>query len=215
MTATSTDAKPKITRTPVIHETARVRDCEIGEYVEIHEFVRVRDSSVGDYSYLLEHVSLLNTDIGRFCAVAAMTRMGAPNHPYTRVSQHRFTYTPEYYWPEQQRDREFFADRGADRVRVGHDVWFGHATTVLPGVTIGTGAVVAAGAVVTRDVAPYTIVAGVPARALKPRFEPRIAERLMAIAWWDWPSERIVAALEDFRALPVEAFIERYEARGA
>lgn len=206
----ATLAEPKITKAPVIHATARVRDSVIGAYVEIHEFARIRDSSVGDYSYLQEHVSLLNADLGRFCAIAAMTRMGAPNHPYQRVSQHRFTYTPEYYWPELQRDHEFFADRGADRVRLGNDVWCGHGATLLPGVDVGHGAVIAAGAVVTRDVAPYTIVAGVPARILKPRFPAEIAERLIQIGWWDWSGERLVAALADFRALPVEAFVEKH-----
>lgn len=201
---------PKITRTPVVHETASVRDSEIGDYVEIHEHVRVRDCRVGSYSYLLEHVSLLNTDMGRFCAIAAMTRMGAPNHPYARVSQHRFTYTPEYYWPDEKRDAAFFADRGSDRVRVGNDVWCGHGVTILPGVTVGDGAVVAAGAVVTKDVAPYTIVAGVPSRLIKRRFDAQAAERLQRLAWWNWSDDRIQTAMLDFRSLSVEAFLDKH-----
>lgn len=202
---------PKITRTPVIHETARIRESRIGDFVEIHEFARVRDSVVGDYSYLQEYVALLNTDMGRFCAIAAMTRMGAPNHPYTRVTQHRFTYTPEYYWPDAERDAAFFANRRADRVKVGNDVWCGHGVTILPGVTVGDGAVCAAGAVVAKDVAPYTIVAGVPARVVKHRFDQRSAERLQALAWWSWSDDAIRAALRDFRDLPVAAFLDKYE----
>jgi phosphonate metabolism protein (transferase hexapeptide repeat family) len=207
-----TQPRPKITRTPVLHPTARIRDSKIGNYVEIHECVNVRDSTVGNYSYLQEYVGLLNTELGRFCAVAAMTRMGAPNHPYTRVTQHRFTYTPEYYWPEKQRDTAFFAERGADRVVVGNDVWFGHGATVLPGVTIGDGAVIAAGAVVTKDVAPFTIVGGVPARQIKRRFDQRSADRLQRLAWWNWDDDRIAGAVDDFRALPVAAFLDKHGA---
>jgi phosphonate metabolism protein (transferase hexapeptide repeat family) len=203
--------QPKITRNPVIHPTARVRDALIGNYVEIHEFAQVRDSTVGDYSYLQEYVALLNTDLGRFCAVAAMTRMGAPNHPYTRVTQHRLTYTPEYYWPEKKRDAAFFADRAADRCVVGNDVWFGHGVAVLPGVTVGDGAAIAAGSVVTKSVAPYTIVAGVPARQIKRRFDERNAERLQRLAWWNWDDSRIAEAVEDFRDLPLEAFLEKHD----
>lgn len=76
--------------------------------------------------------------------------------------------------------------------------------------TIGHGAVVAGGAIVTRDVAPYMIVAGIPAVPLRARFDARTADRLMALAWWDWPHDRLRAALEDFRKLSAEAFLERY-----
>ncbi len=73
----------------------------------------------------------------------------------------------------------------ADKVTVGHDAWIGHGALLMPGVTVGTGAVIGAGAVVTRDVEPYTVVVGVPARPLRRRFGPEVAEALLAIAWWD------------------------------
>jgi hypothetical protein len=81
---------------------------------------------------------------------------------------------------------------------------------VRPEVTIGAGAVVATGAVVTKDVPPYMVVAGVPAVPLRERLPAAVAERLLALAWWDWPHERLRAALPDFRSLPAEAFLERY-----
>ena len=211
MTVTAEVTQPKITRVPQIHPTARIRNSGIGDFVEIHDFVQVRDSDVGAYSYLQEYVSVLNATVGKFCAVAAMSRIGAPNHPYQRVTQHRFSYVPEYYWEGQKRDAAFFADRGADRCTVGNDVWIGHGATVLPGNAIGDGAVIAAGAVVTHDVDPYTIVGGIPARLIKRRFEQRVADRLSALAWWNWSDERIRKSVADFQALPPEAFLEKHE----
>jgi phosphonate metabolism protein (transferase hexapeptide repeat family) len=214
MSAIASATSPKITRASVIHDTARIQDASIGDYVELHEHVQVRNAVIGDYTYLQEYVSVLNADVGRFCAVAAMCRIGAPNHPYLRAAQHRFTYTPEYYWPQLQRDHAFFAARAADRVRVGHDVWFGHGATALPGVVIGDGAVVAAGSVVTRDVAPYSIVAGVPARPIKARCTPDVATRLQAIGWWHWSGDRLASALADFQSLSIEAFVAKHDGGG-
>ena len=81
---------------------------------------------------------------------------------------------------------------------------------VKPEVTLGDGAVVAAGAVVTKEVAPYTVVAGTPAKPLRPRQSPKIAERLIALVWRDWPHTVQRQALDDFRSLGAEAFLERY-----
>jgi hypothetical protein len=94
---------------------------------------------------------------------------------------------------------------------IGPDTWLGHGVIVKPEVTIGAGAVIASGAVVTKDVPPYMIMAGVPAQPLRARFAPGVADRLMALAWWDWPHDRLRKALTDFRSLRAEAFLEKYQ----
>ncbi|MBV8663009.1 MAG: acetyltransferase, partial [Hyphomicrobiales bacterium] len=114
--------------------------------------------------------------------------------------------------PDATREEAFFDWRRDNAITIGHDVWIGHGATVTPGVSIGNGAVIGAGAVVTRDVAPYTIVAGVPARPIKERFAAKVGERMDALAWWDWPHAQLREALEDFRTLSAEAFLEKHGA---
>ncbi len=202
-------ARPKIAET-VIHPSVRLRETRIGRCCEVLERSALEYASLGDFSYLGHDCQVADATIGKFCAIAAHVRIGPPNHPMDRPSLHRFTYCPEYYDATKARDAGFFADRRAARVTIGNDVWIGHGVTVLAGVTVGDGAVLAAGAVVARDVAPYAIVGGVPARLIRPRFAPDIAARLAAIAWWDWPFEVVMERLAAFQSDDVVAFCDRY-----
>ncbi|WP_426421985.1 DapH/DapD/GlmU-related protein [Bradyrhizobium genosp. A] len=202
--------RPKIAET-IIHDTVRQREAQIGRRCEILSHTRIEYAVLGDYSYLGENCDVADAVIGKFTAIANSVRIGAPNHPMGRPSQHRFTYVPEYYEATTTRDRDFFADRRGDRVIVGNDVWIGHAAILLPGVSVGDGAVIAAGAVVSRDVAPYTIVGGVPARPIRKRFDESVAESLRRIAWWDWPDELIFERLADFRSEAIDEFCRRYD----
>jgi phosphonate metabolism protein (transferase hexapeptide repeat family) len=118
------------------------------------------------------------------------------------------TYRKADYGFAEEDEKEFFDWRRAARVTLGHDVWLGHGALIMPGVTVGTGAVVGSGAVVTKDVAPYSIVVGVPAKPLRERFPAEIAEKLLAIAWWDWPRELLEERFADFNDM--DAFLEKY-----
>lgn len=195
---------------PVIHPSARVRACRFGRYTEIGARTSVIETELGDYSYVVNDGDLIYTRIGKFCSIAAHVRINPGNHPMERASQAHFTYRASQYWPGETDEEAFFDRRRSRPVTISHDVWIGHGVVVLPGRTIGTGAVIGAGAIVTRDVAPYTIVIGNPAGPVRRRFDAPVAERLEALAWWDWDHERLRRALPDFRALGIEAFLEKH-----
>lgn len=209
MHSTAQENRPKIAET-VIHPTATIRDSSIGKCCEILADTSLHTVDLGDYSYLGPRCMVGDATIGKFCAIAAEVRIGAPNHPMDRPSMHRFTYCPEYYSADAVRDVSFFEQRKQDRAIIGNDVWIGHGVIVLPGVTVGDGAVLAAGAVVTKDVEPYTVVGGVPAKFIRERFTRATAEKLASIAWWDWPFETIMERLADFQSSDIEAFCERW-----
>lgn len=194
----------------VIDPSVRMRETQIGAQCEVLAETYIEYSELGDFSYLGEHCCVADAQIGRFTAIANHVRIGAPNHPMDRASQHRFTYCPEYYDAQAERDNGFFADRRADRVIIGNDVWIGHGVIVLPGLKVGDGAVLAAGAVVTKEVPPYTIVGGVPAKVIRARFAADIAAQLQAIAWWNWPLEKLMANLADFQSSDLRAFCQRH-----
>jgi hypothetical protein len=170
---------------------------------------------MGDYSYVVNDSQIAYATIGKFCSIAALTRINPGNHPMHRASQAHFTYRASAYFAGEADDADFFDWRRSHRVHIGHDVWIGHGAIVLPGRNIGTGAVVAAGAIVTKDVPAYAIVAGNPARIIRRRFPDEITSRLAALAWWDWSHEALRRALPDFRKLAIDDFLTKYEASTA
>ncbi|WP_299615679.1 DapH/DapD/GlmU-related protein [uncultured Tateyamaria sp.] len=196
---------------PFIHPECEITDSSFGAYVEIGKGSRVNNSRFGDYSYCDRYADIANAQIGKFANIAAFARIGATDHPLHTAACHHFLYRSDDYWDNAGRDEDFFAHRRSRTAQIGHDTWIGAGAMIKPEVTLGDGAVVAAGAVVTKDVEPYSIVAGTPAKVLRVRQPPEIAERLIALAWWDWSHEDIRQALPDFRSLAAEAFLEKYE----
>ncbi|WP_413992259.1 chloramphenicol acetyltransferase [Labrys okinawensis] len=198
---------------PSVHLTAELHEAKLGAYCEVGARTFLHEVTIGDYSYVVNDSQITYTTIGKFCSIAAMTRVNPGNHPMNRASQAHFTYRAGIYFPGETDEAEFFEWRRQHHVHIGHDVWIGHGAIVLPGRNIGTGAVVAAGAIVTKDVAAYTIVAGNPARPVRQRFSDDIAARLARLAWWDWDHESLRAALPDFRKLSTEEFLAKYESQ--
>ena len=146
--------------------------------------------------------------IGRFCAIGSGVRfiMNGANHAMTGFSTYPFNIFGNG-WEEGFDFGTIKAGIRGDTV-VGNDVWIGESVTIMPGVVIGDGAILASKAVVAKDVAPYTIVAGNPAQPIRPRFDDETVARLLAVAWWNWPTDKITRNLDAIRG----ADIDRLEA---
>lgn len=198
-------------KSPFFHPDCEITDSTFGAFVEIGKGSRVNNAHFGDYSYCDRYTDIANAQIGKFANIAAFSRIGATDHPLHTASCHHFLYRSGDYWDDAGSDQAFFEHRRSRTAYIEHDTWIGAGAMIKPEVTLGHGAVVASGAVVTKDVDPYTIVAGTPAKPLRLRQPREIADRLIALAWWDWEHHALRAALDDFRALSAEAFLEKYE----
>ncbi len=199
----------QLSETPTVHETARVADSTLGRWTEVGARTTIVESTMDDYSYIVNDGNVIYTTIGKFCSIAAQVRLNPGNHPTWRASQHHFSYRAAAYDLGED-DAEFFQWRRAHAVSIGNDVWICHGALVMPGVRVGTGAIIASAAVVTKDVDPYTVVAGVPAKPIKRRFPKDLADKLMDLEWWNWSHQQLRDRLGDFQTLTTEAFVEKW-----
>jgi acetyltransferase-like isoleucine patch superfamily enzyme len=182
-----------------IHRGARVdrgsRFC--GKNV-LFENVRVVDSCMGRHSYLQEGSLLFKTDVGNFCSLGMRAAIGLPGHALEYVSSH-----PAFF-PEATPLVETFVaaveTACTHRTNVDHDVWIGHGAVVMQGVSLGTGCVIGAGAVVTKDVEPYMIVGGVPARSIRKRFPEDVCQGLLETRWWDLSDTQLRRCASSFQS---------------
>jgi phosphonate metabolism protein (transferase hexapeptide repeat family) len=197
-----------LTEKPAIDPSAILQNVTLGKYNEIAADVKLMESQLGDYSYIMERSDIIYSHIGKFTNIASDVRINPGNHPLEWVSQHHFLYRLQHYGFADRDNESFFNWRRLQQVSIGHDVWIGHKAIVLPGIRIGNGAVIAAGAVVSRDVSPYAIVAGIPAKPLRKRFPRAIRQSLEEIAWWDWSYNTLKERLPDF--YDIRRFIQLY-----
>lgn len=163
---------------------ASVAGCDFGNYNSLHEGVRLCNVTMGDFSYVSTNSQITNATIGKFVSIGPEVICGLGKHPSRGfVSVHPVFYSPtpqvQITFASQLHFNEF------SPIEIGNDVWLGARAIILDGIKIGHGAIVGAGAVVTKDVPPYAIVGGVPAKILRFRFEPDVIVTLLASKWWD------------------------------
>lgn len=165
--------------------SAQVYNCQFGYNNIIYENVSLINCLIGDYTYIGGSCKLSNTCVGKFCSLGPELWIGGlPSHPLNLKSTYPGLYAkdsryygikPEYQYNQLERKP----------VKIGNDVWIGARAMILDGVTIGDGAVIAAGAVVAKDIPPYAIVGGVPAKIIKFRFDEERINELLLSEWWN------------------------------
>jgi acetyltransferase-like isoleucine patch superfamily enzyme len=183
-----------------------LRNTKFGNSVYLGDHVVLINSSIGDHSYVNGHASIKNTTIGKFCSIASGVKIVLGAHPTNLISLHPAFYAinkPMETFADQQYFNEYA------KVAIGNDVWIGEDAIIPGGITIGDGAVIASRAVVTKDVAPYSVVGGVPARHLKFRFDEARIKDLLAIKWWDKDEQWL---RENFKLfLDVNTFFDHFK----
>lgn len=168
----------------------------VGDYTMYNDFVN--DPTEFEKNNVLYHYPI-NGDrliIGKFCSIACGAKFlfNSANHSLTSLSTYPFPIFFEEWGLERAQVTRAWDHKGD--IVIGNDVWIGYEAVILAGVTIGDGAIIGTRAVVTKDVPPYTIVGGVPAKPIRKRFPDDIIAALLALRWWNWPEERIAGCLD-------------------
>ena len=164
---------------------------EVGDYTIYNDFVNdPRDFEKNNvlYHYPINRDRLV---VGKFCSIACGARFlfNSANHTLASLSSYPFPLLFEEWGLEKKNVADAWDNKGD--IVVGNDVWIGYGAVILAGGTVGGGAVIGSRAVVTRDIPPYTIVGGVPARTIRKRFDDTVIARLLDLRWWDWPEEAV------------------------
>lgn len=181
---------------------------EVGDYTIYNDFVSdplLFEQNNVLYHYPISHERLI---IGKFCSIACGAKFlfNCANHTLKSLSTYTF---PLFYgdWDLEKSDVATAWDNKGDIV-IGNDVWIGYEAVIMAGVHIGNGAIIAARAVVTKDVPPYTIVGGVPARPIRKRFPDDVIQKLEKLEWWNWPAEKIRRCLAYIRNGDVNGLLQ-------
>ncbi len=179
----------------------------VGEYTMYNDFVN--DPTYFEknnvlYHYPINHDRLI---IGKFCSIACGAKFlfNSANHTMNSLS----TYPFPLFFEEWGLDKKNVADAWDNKgdIVIGNDVWIGYEAVILAGVTVGDGAIIGTRAVVTKDVLPYTIVGGIPAKPIRKRFSEDVIAQLSELNWWDWPKDRIAQNIEAIQSGDIERLV--------
>lgn len=193
----------------LIRDFSQVEGCTIGRRVDLQRMAMIFNTEIGDFTYTGRNFTCWNAKLGKFCSISWNVGVGGANHDYNRISQHAFLYASQFGLIKKGQKEGY--NRFESECIIGNDVWIGCNAVICRGVKIGDGAVIAAGAVVTKDVAPYTIVGGVPAKIIKRRCSEDLAARLQKTQWWNLSVETIKNNFELFNANITESNVMQIE----
>lgn len=174
-----------------------LRNCSVDRTAKVGTGSNCINVTMGRYSYMGKNNSITNTSIGSFCSIASYCAIGGGAHPLNMVST-----SPVFYEGKNGFNKHFSKiPVGLNRkVIIGNDVWIGEAVFINDGLKVGTGSVIGAHSVVTKDVPPYAIVAGAPAKIIRYRFDDQTIQKLLSSKWWEWPDEKISSVSQYFES---------------
>ncbi len=159
------------------------KNVQFGYRNTFYNDIRISNSTLGDYVYVANNTEIANAKIGSFCSIGPKVKIVLGTHPSSFVSTFPAFFSTRKQCQVTFTDKNYIEEIG--NVVIGNDVWIGYGVVILDNITIGDGAIIAAGAVVTKNVEPYTIVGGVPARLIRKRFDDKVINELLKIKWWE------------------------------
>jgi len=200
--------KKEILSSRKVGERVTMDGCILDEDVSIGDDCILYNLKLGSYSYISFRVSAMNTEIGKFCSVAQGVGINLGMHPSnTFVSSSPVFFSIVKQCGVTFSDKSYFREIGSNKI--GNDVWIGANTIIMGDITIGDGAIIGAGSIVTRDIPPYSISVGVPAKVIKYRFTPEEIDFLLQFKWWDRESDWLKNNYKDFH--DIKLFMSKYK----
>lgn len=184
--------------------------CNLTDNIKVDRFCVLHSVSIDKYSYIGFNSHIKNCKIGKFCSISSDVKIGLGNHPTQMVSTSPIFYSNDNPFSMKWVSSNSFEEY--EQVNIGNDVWIGTNVVIMGGINIGDGSIIGAGSIVTKDVAPYSVVVGAPAKVIKKRFKEDEIEILLKMRWWEWDDELLKNKIQCFA--DIESFIDDYKING-